>query len=93
MVSNQLNFDIELQMFTEPDYVSNPLVEVTHESIVFSAGTTSSTRSVPVEKIRRYRVRRTGSTWSESVLISAKSEHSIIQVRELIFAMQSRTVD
>lgn len=80
MVSNQLDFDVELQMFTEPDYVSNPLVEVTYESIVFSSGTTSSTRCVPVEKIRRFRVRRTGSPWSESVVISAKSEHILIQV-------------
>ncbi|GAV04014.1 hypothetical protein RvY_14362-2 [Ramazzottius varieornatus] len=80
MVSNQLDFDVELQMFTEPDYVSNPLVEVTYESIVFSSGTTSSTRCVPVEKIRRFRVRRTGSPWSESVVISAKTEHILIQI-------------
>ena len=81
MVANQLDFDIEVQLYTEPDYVSNPVVEMVQEAISFPAGSVSSTRCVPVEKIKRYRVRQKAGVWSEGVAMTAKSEYAIIMVR------------
>ncbi|OQV25257.1 Vacuolar protein sorting-associated protein 13B [Hypsibius exemplaris] len=80
MVSNQLNFDIEVQLYTEPDYVSNPVIEMVQEAISFPAGMASSTRCVPVEKIKRYRVRRKAGVWSEGVAMTAKSDHAVIKL-------------
>ncbi|XP_055328305.1 intermembrane lipid transfer protein VPS13B-like [Paramacrobiotus metropolitanus] len=80
MLNNQLDHDVEVQLFVEPDYVINPVVDSPQEIMLLPARSYSSTRCVPVIKIKRCRVRFCGSAWSDLIQIASSTDPHVVAI-------------